>query len=67
MPSLNTYNLLNTLESDSSEISSTLSGIDSEFWNSKIPQCCICYLTKKDLPEKFEMYACKEAKGHFTC
>jgi len=45
--------------SNSSEISSTLSGIDDEFWNSKIPQCSICYLTKNDLSVNIEMLACK--------
>ena len=45
--------------SNSSEISSTLSGIDDEFWNSKIPQCSICYLTKNDLSLNIEMLACK--------
>ena len=53
--------------SESSELSSTLSGIDNDFWNSKTPQCCVCYLFKADLPEGTEMYACKQTNGHFTC
>ena len=58
---------LSESSSNSGEISSTLSGIDDDFWSSKVPTCCICFDTKIDLPKETQWCACKEKKGHFFC
>ena len=42
--------LSSQLSKSSGDISSTLSGIDDDFWNSKVPTCSICFNTKNDLP-----------------